>query len=228
MDYVLEGDRMLALNVPAIVQSNSPMKANIILLVLLIASSYEVVAQFNPTEEEVAKSKLPLPVELREGAGVVFWAEDGSITTYIESSNGMSCTVDDPDDELIDIRCYNDQFWKVISQVRGLRREVGSSVQFAAQLSKRIESETIVFPDSPTAGYRIYDYYNGNLELGSPLPTTSRKWQSIHFPFKTAEEMGLPIEEESNEVGVDSILPFVMASGTWWSHVMIVHQPFNY
>jgi hypothetical protein len=41
-------------------------------------------------------------------------------------------------------------------------------------------------------------------------------WQSIHFPFRTAAEVGLPLTREG-------VMPFVMASGTWWSHVMIVH-----
>lgn len=44
------------------------------------------------------------------------------------------------------------------------------------------------------------------------------KWQSVHFPFRTAAEVGLPTEQEGP-------MPFVMASGTWRSHVMIVHTP---
>jgi tetratricopeptide (TPR) repeat protein len=46
------------------------------------------------------------------------------------------------------------------------------------------------------------------------------KWQSVHFPYRTAAEIGLPTEREG-------VLPYVMASGTWWSHVMIQHTPPN-
>jgi hypothetical protein len=45
-----------------------------------------------------------------------------------------------------------------------------------------------------------------------------RKWQSIHFPYRTAAELGLPTDSEN-------AMPFVMASGTWWAHVMITHPP---
>jgi len=43
-------------------------------------------------------------------------------------------------------------------------------------------------------------------------------WQSVHFPYKTAAEIGFPEEGE-----VDRIVPYVMTSGTFWSHVMIEH-----
>ncbi len=44
-------------------------------------------------------------------------------------------------------------------------------------------------------------------------------WQSIHFPYKTAAEIGLPVEGE-----VARTMPYVMASGTFWSHGMIEHE----
>jgi PAS domain S-box-containing protein len=44
-------------------------------------------------------------------------------------------------------------------------------------------------------------------------------WQSVHFPYKTAGEIGLPEEGQ-----VSPTMPYVMASGTFWSHVMIEHE----
>jgi hypothetical protein len=44
-------------------------------------------------------------------------------------------------------------------------------------------------------------------------------WQSIHFPYKTAAEIGLP-----EEGTVARTMPYVMASGAFWSHVMIEHE----
>jgi len=46
-----------------------------------------------------------------------------------------------------------------------------------------------------------------------------QSWQSVHFPYKTAAEIGLPEEGQ-----VTGTMPYVMASGTYWSHVMIEHE----
>jgi hypothetical protein len=62
----------------------------------------------------------------------------------------------------------------------------------------------------------------GPISAFDPTTTTVGEaingWQSVHFPFRTASELGLPIAPEG-------VMPYVMDSGTWWSHVMIVHRP---
>jgi hypothetical protein len=46
-------------------------------------------------------------------------------------------------------------------------------------------------------------------------------WQSIHMPYRTAASMGLSTTE-------DGIHPYVMASGTYWAHVMIMQRALRY
>jgi hypothetical protein len=77
----------------------------------------------------------------------------------------------------------------------------------------------LILPDHPTAGYRmlgpISDYNPATNTVGKEI----RSWQSIHFPYKTAAEIGLPEEGQ-----VSRTMPYVMSSGTFWSHVMIEHE----
>lgn len=47
-------------------------------------------------------------------------------------------------------------------------------------------------------------------------------WQSIHFPFRTAAELGLPDEADVPEAQ-QRTTPCVMSSGNYWAHVMIRH-----
>ena len=49
-------------------------------------------------------------------------------------------------------------------------------------------------------------------------------WQSIHVPFATAKQLGFPDESTVSDTQVTEV-PFVMASGTGWAHVMIKHPP---
>jgi hypothetical protein len=41
------------------------------------------------------------------------------------------------------------------------------------------------------------------------------------MPYRTAEQLGLPPAE-------NGIHPYVMSSGTWWSHVMIMERALRY
>ena len=184
-------------------------------------------AQYVPSESEIQIAKLPLPTELREGAGVINWNYVGNLMRYRASTNGMSCNVDDPGDEVVNIRCYNDQFWEVIARSREIGQTVTSWAEQDSIVAVEISAGTLQLPEAPTAGYRILDRESSMISLDGQKSPTARKWQSIHFPFRTADEMGLPTEEELNSDGMQSYVPFVMSSGTWWSHVMIVHESFD-
>jgi hypothetical protein len=47
-------------------------------------------------------------------------------------------------------------------------------------------------------------------------------WQSLHVPFATAKDLGLPDESTVSDAQRTQ-MPYVMLSGTWWAHVMIEH-----
>ena len=201
----------------------------LVLLVSFSAAVSPALAQEPSLEQLIAAAVLPLPTALREEAGVWRWAGDQT-EQLRESRNGMSCRIDDPSDDRFDVRCYNDEFWVVIRRGLRLRRILASREEVAEQLLRELDDGELQLPSAPTAGYRmlgpIAAYDTPSNEAGADI----RKWQSIHFPFKTADEMGLPEDQgpnapnESNGPNEPGLMPFVMASGTWWSHVMIVHE----
>ena len=203
------------------------MQKTLLFLAFLCISVSSANGQYTPTEAELKIATLPLPAELRDGAGVIHWDFEGQITRYVESSNGLSCNVDNPDDEIVSIRCYNDHFWPAIARSRELATVIESYEQRMVKMDEEIQSGMLSVPKMPTAGYRILDLVSGTINLSGPASPSAKKWQSIHFPFRTAEELGLRIGEEINEEGMESFVPFVMSSGNWWSHVMIVHKAFD-
>lgn len=198
-----------------------------IVLALTVFLAVPVRAQYEPSDAEIAAAKLPLPAELREGAGVIHWNWIGQIQQLRPSTNGMSCNIDNPDNPVVDIRCYHDDFWTVIARSWKYSREVETPAERDSLLANDFASGALVLPEQPTAGYRILDLKSGTISAAGPWSPTARKWQSVHFPFCTAEEMGLPTGNETNLDGMPGQVPYVMASGSWWSHVMIVHQPFD-
>lgn len=174
-------------------------------------------AQAAPSSQTVAASVLPLPEALRAGAGVRV-VDPSGVSILRPSTNGLMCTADRPGDDQFDVRCYHVEWLAVMDYVRLLRRQGVHDSTLASRLKDAEREGTIRFPDSPTAGYRML----GPISAFDATTTTAGdaidKWQSVHFPFRTATELGLPITPEG-------VMPYVMASGTWWSHVMIVHRP---
>ncbi len=193
---------------------------------LLIALPPLLQGQHPSLAAQVASAVLPLPMGLRSGAGVLGSSHQGEREQLRESQNGMVCAADDPADDQFDVRCYHEDFWVVIRRARFLRRRAPTPEAGIERLTQQLMDGTLPLPSAPTAGYRMLgpiSAFDSESNLAGP---EIRKWQSIHFPFKTAEEMGLPEEIEENMPGtMQGVMPWVMASGSWWSHVMITHGP---
>ena len=201
-------------------------------LALILAATPDVVAQDRPIDETIVAAISPLPNDLRAGAGIMVESEPGVFTTVRASDNGMSCVLrlpTDPDEPFLDARCYSDLFWPSVLHRWTMTPAPQSVEETDARMHADIEAGVVAVPEIPTAGYRVlgpmeeFDFETGT--LGPSI----QKWQSIHFPFRTTAELGLTEAAEGNKETTPGLMPFVMASGTWWSHVMIMHEawPWN-
>jgi hypothetical protein len=116
------------------------------------------------------------------------------------------------------VRCYHESFMPVIKRLKELFVQNLKDEDVNRTVDAEVRAKKLTIPDHPTAGYRML----GPMTAYNPVSNTVGKeiasWQSIHFPYKTAAEIGLPKEGE-----VPRTMPYVMASGTIWSHVMIEH-----
>ena len=191
------------------------------LALLLLVSRGPLVAQTRvpSPEDQIAAAVLPLPATLRSGATVRGYDANLAPVVLRQGSNNMVCSGDRPGDNLFDVRCYERAFQAVIDR----RREIGPNPTpdgGEARLVAEIKTGKVKLPDYVTAGYRM----EGPITAYDPRTRTwtaaIERWESIHFPFQTAADIGLP--EESYREGMR---PYVMSSGTWWSHVMIRHGP---
>ena len=171
-------------------------------------------------EQQIAAALLPLPEVLRTGAGVVGYNSDLSLVTLRPSTNGIVCTGTRPGDDKFDARCYHEKFLPIVRRLHELYKQGKSEKEVDEIVGLEVKAGKLILPDRPTAGYRmlgpISAYNAGTNTVGKEIES----WQSIHFPYKTAAEIGLP-----QEGTVARTLPYVMSSGTIWSHVMIEHDP---
>jgi hypothetical protein len=165
----------------------------------------------------IAAAVLPLPEQLRPGATVVRLNTSLQPEVLRQGKNGMVCIADRPNDDAFDVRCYRDTFIPVVYRAFQLGYQVDGE-----KVAGEIKSGKLQLSNEPTAGYRCLGPIAGYDASRQSINSQIECWQSIHFPFRTAAEIGLPDERDVPE-SQQRELPYVMASGTYWSHVMIRH-----
>jgi tetratricopeptide (TPR) repeat protein len=174
-------------------------------------------------DQSIAFSVLPLPDTLRAGAGVVAFDAQRHAVTLRQTSNGMICARFVPGEDAWDARCYHQSFTPLFFRSLELRAEGLKPADITVRMADEIGQGKLHAPAHATAGYRVLgaaDSYDPALGVTT---NEMRFWQSIHMPFRTAQELGLPDEFELPGKR-RATMPFVMASGTWWAHVMIMHE----
>lgn len=189
-------------------------------------------SRWGPTlEEQIQAAVQALPTGLRDGAGILQMV-GSELQVVRDSDNGISCMVDDPSDDEMDVRCYHDDMWPAVLHSRVFAAQLDASIRGQARrdalydhMHQAIESGEVVMADRPTAAYRMWGPASAyHWDTGEIEPEMA-KWQLIWMPFRTAEELGLPTNREPSEEGLPGFMPFMEASGTWYAHVVIQHEP---
>ncbi len=167
-----------------------------------------------PTGEQIATAVLPLPAPLREHATVVGYGPDLKLTVLRAGNNGLVCTGQRPGNEEFDVRCYQQSFLPLVRRIAEL--SALSEDERHRVIDQEIKSGKLPLPSGPVAGYRMLGPASAYNAATHSAGAAIASWQSIHFPYKTAAEIGLP-----EEGTVPRTLPYVMSSGSYWAHVMI-------
>jgi hypothetical protein len=178
---------------------------------------------FALTPPDFAPALHPLPQPMRAAAGVIELDPQGRPHVLRASSNGMICFLAPVSDTLYDARCYQQQFIVVVERQFQLSDLHVPFDSLRGRIEAEIHAGRIVLPVQPTAGYRCLGPRRAYDAASDSTGAAIRCWQSIHFPFRTAREIGLIEESQLPDTLHDADQPFVMASGTYWAHVMIVH-----
>jgi hypothetical protein len=143
--------------------------------------------------------------------------DDGQPETLQQGSNGMVCIADRPGDAQFDVRCYRESFIHVVYRTFQLGANVSS-----AKVAAEIAAGQLTLSNEPTAGFRCLGPAGSYDPATNTLTRDGHCWESLHIPFRTARDVGHPDMSEISEE-LRRTVPYVMAGGTYWSHVMIEH-----
>jgi hypothetical protein len=166
---------------------------------------------------EIAAAVTPLPESLRSGAGVVRLDNSGQPEMLRKATNGIVCIANKPGDAQFDVRCYQEDFIPVVYRAFQLGYQVSGE-----KVEAEIKAGKLHLSNQPAAGYRCLGPASGYDPSTNTVNAQIHCWQSIHFPFRTAREIGFP---DMSDVPPDlrTTVPYVMSSGKYWAHVMIEH-----
>lgn len=172
--------------------------------------------------ELISFAVLPLPAQLRAGAGVVMLDAHQHMIELRKTANGMVCARIVPGEAAWDARCYHEAFAPLFFRAGELAAQGLKRASVDAEMDREIKGGTLHPPSRPVAGYRVLGPASSYDPSTGVATSDLRAWQSVHAPYQTAAEFGFPDEKDLSESQRAS-MPFVMASGTWWAHVMILH-----
>ena len=166
--------------------------------------------------QQISSALLPLPYVMRSGAGVLGYESDFSLVMLRRSTNGMTCIATPPGGNIFDVACYKESLLPVVLRMRELYAQSRDQGYVYRTVDAEIKAGKLLLPDGPIVGYRMIGSMSGYDAGTHTVSKEIKSWESIHYPYKTAAQIGLP-----EEGAVARNMPYVVASGTFWCHVMI-------
>ncbi|MBA3917194.1 MAG: hypothetical protein C0516_01250 [Gemmatimonas sp.] len=163
-------------------------------------------------DQQLASAVLPLPAEMREGAGVMGYKAPGKLELLRPVKNGMLCLADDPADDRFHVACYADTIDPFMERGRELRRQGVTGAKVDTMRFADIRSGKLKMPEKPAALYQITAPKNA-YNVATRSITGGTASMVVYVPFATGESTGLSTRPSTTS-------PWLMLPGTPKAHIM--------
>jgi len=188
-------------------------RINVLGLAMLLAACTQ--AQVPPAKDQIGGAVLAAPEGGRAEVTVLGYVSPGRMSILKEGSNELICLADDPDREGFDVACYHKNLDPYMARGRELRGNgIGGSENLATRAAE-VEAGTLSWPSKASTLYVLsgdegaYDSETGTAE-------TAHLRYVIYVSYATGESTGL------SETPTIPGAPWLMGSGTYRAHIMIV------
>lgn len=185
------------------------------LLFCCIALVFTNGACAQPSQEALINQAVAAaPEDMREGARVLAYNDQGTYEVVREGSNGLTCVADNPAQEGFEVVCFHQDLEAYMARGRELRAEGMSGSETVTKRGEEIEAGTLAFTEGPSTLYiRFGDEAYYDAETGEVM--NSRLRYVIYTPYATSETTGLPASPAAPGA------PWLMLPGDWRAHIMI-------
>jgi hypothetical protein len=180
-------------------------------LPVLILASLASAADIPPAEVQIAGAVLAAPEELRSGAAVLGYKEEGKLIQIREGKNGLICLASDPAKTAFNVACYHKDLEPFMARGRELLSQKITGPKRNEIRFKEVEDGKVPMPKEPRTLYVLtgtsYDTATGKVQ------NSYLRWV-IYVPFATPESTGLSTKASDSA-------PWLMSPGTAGAHIMI-------
>ncbi len=167
-------------------------------------------AQISNADEQIAGAVLPVPEDMRDGARVLGYDDEGQLVTLRQGDNDLICLADKPGDDQFHAACYHKSLEPYMVRGRELRAEGVDRQESFRIRHEEAEAGTLEMPSEPAAVYNL----GGPLESFDP-ETAQVGLYALYIPYATQASTGIP--ERPSAPGA----PWLMRAGTPSAHIMI-------
>jgi len=154
------------------------------------------------------------PEDLRSGATVLGYDQDGELVTLREGDNYMVCLADDPTRDGISVACYHKDLEPFMQRGRDLKAEGKKAGEVFEIRENEAKAGTLKMPDHPSTLYVLSGKSAEYFPDQDSLAGASLRYV-VYIPFATAESTGLPLKPSVPGE------PWIMDPGTHRAHIMI-------
>lgn len=190
------------------------MKIFQVIFLLLFPSLFLAQTKVLPLDVQIKTATLAAPVDLRDGAMVHGYNEQGEMVVLRKGTNQIVCLADDPSKKGVNVSCYSKKLEPFMARGRELSAEGKNEMEKREIRKKEAEAGTLTLTDSPGMTTILSgSEENYNPETGELTDGYLR--YVIYIPYATAESTGLP--EKPFAPG----MPWIMDPGTHRAHIMI-------
>jgi hypothetical protein len=172
-------------------------------------------AQVPSAEAQIAGAVSAAPAGLRDGAEVRGYRNYHRMVTLRPGTNAMICLADDPAEGRWHVACYHRDLEPFMARGRDLRDQgiEGHEAIDSARMAE-ITAGTLKLPDGPRALYNLYAP-SDSVDPATGLAHGAVGLQVVYIPYATPESTGLTAQPGDG-------LPWLMAPGKPWAHIMIM------
>lgn len=191
-------------------------KMRIFILSILFILAREVsIAQNVPAKDvQIKMAVMAAPDDLREGAMVYGYDNDGNLVVLREGSNDMICMADNLNTPNVNIACYHEDLETFMARGRELKKEGKTFQEIFDMREEEVKSGKLKMPDDPATLY-VLSGKDEDLDKNTGELKNSYLRYVIYIPYATAETTGLPLKPTAPGQ------PWIMDPGTHRAHIMI-------
>jgi len=168
-------------------------------------------------DQQIASALMAAPSEMREGAKVYGYGDDGEFMTLREGTNDFVCIADNPSKDGFQVVGYHISLEPMMARGRELEAEGKSREDKEATRAEEAKAGKLKLPEAPAALHIYYGkeaYYDDE----SKTVENAKYRYVVYIPYATQETTGLSLAPN------ESSHPWLMFPGQYNAHIMITPE----